>query len=104
MNIKDFYYGWFIGNFEPSLLKQDQVEIGYLQIKKGTKGDGHFHKYHTEINLIINGIAKIGDEYYGRGDFFIFKPGNKNSDLEYLEDTDLIVIKSPHVKGDKFYD
>lgn len=104
MNIEDFHKGWFIGNFEPSLLKQENIEIGYLQIKEGEVGDGHYHKEHTEINLIINGSAKYNGEILGKGDFFIYKPYERNYDLVYTEDTDLIVIKAPHVKGDKFYD
>lgn len=101
-HISSFKNGWIIGDFFPSLFQSKELEIGHLKLKAGEKADGHFHKKHTEFNYIIRGKAKIEQEVFGDGDFFIYEPYDK-ANVEYLEDTDLLVIKTPAVKNDKFY-
>ena len=39
--IEDMVKGWFIGHFEPSLLKTDQFEVGLLQRSKGPETPPH---------------------------------------------------------------
>ena len=102
LNIKDFTNGWFIGSFEPSIFFSNEFEIGHLSLKKGHVADGHYHKSHVEINYIVCGKALIGDTILLPGDFFVYEPYDK-SFVEYLEDTELIVIKNPAVKNDKFF-
>ncbi len=103
LNIKDFKNGWLFGNFEPSLEKNQAFDIGVLEIKKGTMGDFHYHKQHIEYNIILSGQIMIPN--YGvihGGDIFIIAPLEK-SNLEFLEDTRLLVVKSPATNQDKFY-
>lgn len=102
MNIKDFKNGWLVGNFEPSLFSCDQLDIGILYLKSGECGDGHFHKNHTEYNIIITGKAKINDKILNSGDIFIYNKFEK-SNVQYIEDTILLVIKNPSTKNDKYY-
>ena len=63
--------GWFVGNFEPSVFKTKNFEVGYLKHKKGDMWDKHYHKHATEINLIVRGRVKVNDEIYSKGDIFI---------------------------------
>jgi len=102
MKLGDFYKGWLVGNFKPSIIETKDLDLGILHLKSGECGDGHFHKEHTEYNMIISGLAMINDKIYHAGDFFIYKPYEK-SYVKYLEDTILLVIKSPSTKNDKFY-
>jgi len=102
MNIENFLNGWIVGNFEPSLVQTKDVEIGILNLEAGQRGDGHFHKNHTEYNILIQGKAKIKDKIYSDGDIFIYKPFER-SDVEYLSNTKLLVIKTPATKNDKYY-
>lgn len=102
MNIKDFKNGWIVGDFQPSLFISKHLDIGVLYLKKGQVGDGHFHKKHIEYNIIINGKAKINDKILNNGDIFIYDKLQK-SNVEYLEDTILLVIKNPSTKNDKYY-
>ncbi len=102
MNLTNFTRGWIIGNFEPSIIKTTQLEIGILELKAGDKGDFHWHENHLEHNLILSGAAKIGKNLYFEGDIFTFKPFEK-SNVEYMQDTKLLVIKSPSMNGDKYY-
>ncbi len=102
-NIKEFTNGWFIGNFEPSILKQEQFEIAIHSHKKGDLGDKHFHKIATEINVIISGSIRLGVNIILKsGDIWTIYP-NQIEKVEFLEDTKLVVIKTPSVPGDKYY-
>ena len=48
-------------------------------------------------------MAKIENKIYNQGDVFIYLPKEK-SHVEYLEDTKLLVIKTPSTKNDKYYE
>jgi hypothetical protein len=99
--ISNFYNGWIVGDFEPSLITNSPVTVGILQCEKNHKADGHFHKLHTEYNVIISGKALIDGVIYTNGDVFIYEPMDK-ANVIYLEDTILVVIKYPSIKGDKY--
>ena len=102
MKLEDFYKGWLVGNFEPSIIKTKDLDLGILYLKSGERGDWHFHKEHTEYNMIVSGSALINNKKYNVGDFFVYKPGEK-SYVEYPEDTILLVIKTPATNNDKHY-
>ena len=42
-NLKDMVKGWFIGNFEPSLLMTNDCEVAVKYYKKGDSEIAHFH-------------------------------------------------------------
>ena len=48
--INDMWRGWFIGDFEPSVLKTNEFEVGVLTHKKGEKWPKHYHNIATEYN------------------------------------------------------
>jgi mannose-6-phosphate isomerase-like protein (cupin superfamily) len=100
-NISDFKAGWFIGDFEPSLFRSPHFEVAHHFYAKGVKSTPHLHKLATEYNYIVNGSVKVLDKALGRGDVFIYEPSDV-CDVEYLEDTDLLIIKSPSIPGDKY--
>lgn len=100
------YGRWAIGNFKPSILKTEEFELGIFQIKKGEKGDGHWHTA-IELNFIIEGECVVVSEGIKHklktGQIFIYPPKVK-SNVSYTKDTTLIVIKVPSLQNDKFYD
>ena len=51
--ITDYVRGWFIGNFEPSLLKTPHFEVGVLNHKKGEYWAPHYHKESIEYNVCL---------------------------------------------------
>ena len=100
-NIKDMKHGWFIGNFEPSMLKTDQFEVGHHFWKEGTSPVLHKHNVLTEYNYIVKGCVRIpGDQLLYAGSMFVFEPGDV-SDISFMTDTELIVIKVPSIPNDK---
>lgn len=100
-NIKEFWRGWFIGNFEPSLLKTDQFEVALINHVKDEKWPAHYHAVATEYNLLIQGRMKIRGEIIEPGDLFVLEP-NEVADPEFLEDCKVLCVKTPSIKGDKY--
>jgi len=99
--ITDFKAGWFIGDFEPTLLKTKEFEVAHHHYKAGTKSTPHYHAIATEYNYIVRGWLNAGGEDLMSGDIFIYEP-NDVAQVEFLADTDLIIIKTPSVVGDKY--
>ena len=100
-NLSDFYRGWFIGNFEPSLLKTEQFEVGCLFHPKGENWPSHYHALQTEYNLLVKGKMTIGDEVINEGEIFTLSP-NEVADPIFLEDCSILCIKTPSIPGDKY--
>lgn len=104
----NFYKGgWFIGDFIPSVLKTDKFEVAYMRHKKGEKWDKHYHKYATEYNCVVRGkiafrMGSMGDyvRVIRQGYVFTIEPG-EIVEPEFLEDTEIIVVKVPSIPGDK---
>jgi hypothetical protein len=100
-NIKSYTSGWFIGNFEPTLLKTEAFEVAHHFYHKGFKATPHIHKIATEYNYIINGQLIVSGKSLSSGDIFVYEL-NDISDVQFLEDTNLIIIKTPSIPTDKY--
>ena len=99
--LKDMFKGWLVGNFEPSLYKTDDVEVGVKNYKTGERDEKHYHKIATEITIISDGKVRMNGTIYGSGDIVTIEPGEA-TDFEVLEDTITTVVKLPCVKDDKY--
>lgn len=99
--ITDYSRGWFIGNFEPSLLKTDQFEVGFLSHKKDEHWAPHYHKESVEYNVLVSGKMVIQGKELNSGDVFVFEKG-EIADPIFLEDCKIIVVKVPSIPSDKF--
>ena len=51
--IDNMWRGWFIGDFEPSVLKTKEFEVGLLTHKKGEVWPEHYHIIASEYNVLI---------------------------------------------------
>jgi quercetin dioxygenase-like cupin family protein len=100
-NIKDFWRGWFIGNFDPSLLKTEQFEVGLLTHLKDEKWPKHYHKVGTEYNVLISGRMTVAGSEMHPGDVFVFEPGDI-ADPIFHEDCQVLCVKTPSLPGDKY--
>jgi hypothetical protein len=94
--------GWFVGNFEPAILKSKDIEVAVKYYKKGDKELAHFHKIATEITVIVKGKVKMNGVLYKAGDIVLIEPF-ETTDFEALEDTITTVVKSPGAHYDKYY-
>tara|TARA_B110000483_G_C18203684_1_gene546532 strand:+ start:4012 stop:4332 length:321 start_codon:yes stop_codon:yes gene_type:complete len=93
--------GWFVGSFEPTVLKTDSVEVAIKEYKKGSIEDWHFHKVATEITAIVAGKVRMNDKIYSNGDIIKINP-SEGTDFECLEDTITVVVKVPGAMNDKY--
>jgi quercetin dioxygenase-like cupin family protein len=99
--INEMFRGWFIGDFEPSVYKTAEFEVGYLQHKKDEVWKAHYHSVGTEINYLIRGKMIIQNTELKAGDIFVLYPG-EIADPIFLEDCELIVVKTPSIPNDKY--
>jgi quercetin dioxygenase-like cupin family protein len=98
--LEDFKGGWFLGNFEPTLLKTEQFEVAVHRYKKGQQWPKHYHEFTTEYNCVISGRMRIQDTIFADGDLFVIHP-MEVADPEFLEDCVLVIVKTPSIPGDK---
>ena len=100
--LENMLKGWFIGNFEPTLLRTNGVEVAVKEYKKGDYEELHYHKIATEITVITQGRVKMNGVEYITGDLIVMDPG-ESTDFECLEDeTQNVVVKIPGVNNDKY--
>ena len=100
--LEDMIKGWFVGNFEPTLLKTNDVEVAVKSYNKGDYEETHYHKIATEITVITQGRVKMNGIEYNVGDIIVMEP-NEATDFECLEDnTQNVVVKVPGANNDKY--
>ena len=100
--LEDMIKGWFVGNFEPTLLRTNDVEVAVKSYKKGDYEEKHYHKIATEITAITRGRVKMNGIEYKEGDINVIEPG-ESTDFECLEDgTQNVVVKIPGANNDKY--
>ena len=99
--LEDMVKGWFVGNFDPTLIPTKEVEVAVKDYLRGDIEDRHYHKIATEITVIASGRVRMNGVEYIKGDIIIIPP-NHATDFEVLEDTITTVVKYPGAKNDKY--
>lgn len=93
--------GWYIGDFEPTVFKNKNFEAGVKTHKKNEYWPVHYHKIATEITYILKGKIKMQNKILIEGDIFIIYP-YEIANPEFLEETTVLVIKTPSITNDKY--
>jgi hypothetical protein len=93
--------GWFIGDFDPSLLRTKDFEVGFKYHKKDEKWPVHVHKIATEYNFLMKGKMLMRGTILEDGALFIIE-ANEIANPIFLEDCYVITVKVPSVIGDKY--
>ncbi len=93
--------GWFVGNFQPSLLQTDAVEVAVKHYKAGDYEEWHHHKVATEITVVVSGEVEMAGRRYSAGDIIIMEPGDA-TDFRAITDATNTVVKIPGAKDDKY--
>ena len=101
--LEDFTKGWFVGNFTPTLLATDAVEVAVKRYQAGDREAAHHHKVATELTAIVSGRVRMSGQEIGPGEVIRIAPG-QSTDFTALTDTVTVVVKLPCVKGDKYED
>ena len=93
--------GWFIGDFDGAVYRTKDFEVTY-QKNPRSQTASHIHKIAHEITLVISGRQICNGEMFEAGDICILQPGDI-SQIEYLEETEVVTIKVPSCPSDKHY-
>ena len=93
--------GWFIGDFDGAVHRTKEFEVTY-QKNPRSQTASHIHKLTYEITLVISGRQLCNGEIFGAGEICVLEPGD-NSQIEYLEETEVVTIKTPSIPDDKYY-
>jgi len=93
--------GWFVGNFEPTLISTNDVEVSVKHYMAGEYEAPHYHKIATEITVIVSGEVEMNGNRYAAGDIVVIEP-NESTDFHVLTDTVTTVVKIPGASNDKY--
>lgn len=100
-SLTDMTKGWFVGDFDPSLIKTRDVEVAVKIYKIGDYEEKHYHKIATEITVIVEGTVKMNGIVYDKNDIIVIEP-NEGTDFLALKDTICTVVKYPGANNDKY--
>lgn len=100
-NLNFFHKGWFIGDFDPSLSKTKDFEVGVKFYKSGDSEQSHYHKVSTEYTIVTDGVIKMNDRVFVKNDIITIYP-NEVVKFDCIEDATTVVIKTPHTPNDKY--
>lgn len=98
--LENFDRGYFIGDFPKALFRTNAFEVSYKYHKKGDSHPTHYHKNATEFILVAKGNLIVNGTKIGAGNIFILEPYMVN-EIEYLDDVELVVVKSPSLPNDR---
>lgn len=99
--LDDMVKGWFVGNFAPTVLSTNDVEVAVKKYKAGDYESSHYHKLATEITVIADGQVKMNGVTYSSGAIIVIEP-NQATDFLALTDVTTTVVKYPGANDDKY--
>jgi hypothetical protein len=100
-NLSDFIGGWFIGDFEPSMIKTGDIECAVKTYNAGSSEDAHYHAVATEITVDVSGTVEMCGNMYSEGSIIVLEP-NDVTGFRAVTDAVTAVVKIPSVIGDKY--
>lgn len=100
-HLNDMIKGWFVGGFEPTVYKTEDVEVAVKTYKAGEREERHLHKIATEITVVVQGVIRMNGIEYHEGDIITIEP-NESTDFEAVTDVINTVVKIPGAIDDKY--
>jgi mannose-6-phosphate isomerase-like protein (cupin superfamily) len=100
-NLNDFFKGWFVGNFDPTLNNTEDFEVAVKRYNAGNYEEKHHHKISTEITVIIEGEVEMNGTKYIKDDIITIQP-NESTDFKCITDVVTVVVKTPSANNDKY--
>ena len=100
-SLEDMVKGWFVGNFEPTIISSDQFEVAVKRYKAGDFEKAHHHKIATEITVIVEGEVEMNGIHFKKNDIIKIN-ANETTDFKCITDVITVVVKTPSVKNDKY--
>lgn len=100
-DISDFTGGWFVGNFEPSLLRSEGFEVGWKIHHRHEGIKSHVHRVVTEYNLLAHGSMTVNGVLLEAGKLFVLYPGERVDAVIHTEQVHVVCVKVPSLPSDK---
>lgn len=101
--LQEMIGGWFVGDFQPTVERTDQMEVAVKYYRSGESEASHHHRIARELTVIAQGRVRMSGQEYLAGDIVVIEPG-ESTDFVAVEDTITVVVKRPSVRGDKYVD
>jgi len=99
--LNNFTRGWVVGDFEPVLFNDKNVEVALMRYNQGDREASHEHRVAREYTIVVNGLFKMNQEIVGQDEIILAEPGEA-VEFECLQTGATLVIKTPSVIGDKY--
>ena len=100
-DLSDFTKGWFVGNFEPTVIQSKDFEVAVKSYKAGESEEAHFHHVAIELTVIVSGRVRMMEREWTAGSIIVIEP-DEITDFHVIEDSVIVVVKIPSACGDKF--
>jgi quercetin dioxygenase-like cupin family protein len=99
-NLKHYFKGWLVGDFNPCLFSSKDVEVGLKFYVAGEEEPNHVHRIVTEYTIVIEGIVEMKGQQFQEGDIVTMLPGESTS-FKSITNSKILVIKTPSIPSDK---
>lgn len=100
LNLDSYFNGWVVGDFNPSVMRTSEIEVGVKKFLLGEKEPEHFQRLASEVTLVLTGRIRMGNQFLTSGEGLLVKP-KEVLDFEALEDSIVLAIKFPSLPDDK---
>ena len=98
--LKSFKDGWVVGDFVPSIVTTNEIELAIKTFSTGDVESQHYQMTVTEASIVVSGRVRIGNQTLSPGEILIVEP-REIADFECLEDAVVVAIKWPSLPSDK---
>lgn len=95
--------GWFIGDFSPAAVQSKDFEVTVRRYVTGDREQKHFQLTATEVTVIVEGRARMGEQFLDTNDIILLEP-RESYDFEALSDVTVVAVKFPSIPNDKVLD
>lgn len=102
--VRDFTRGWFVGDFDPSLIKTSGAEVAIQEYEAGDNEPCHWHAECKEITALVEGTAIISghtEEYHMIAGDIVFIECCEPVRFRALTKVIAVVVKVPSRPHDK---
>lgn len=100
LNLESYINGWIVGDFNPSVIRTSEIEVGVKNFLMGEKEPDHYQKLASEVTFVLKGRIRMGHQFMSAGEGLLVKP-EEVFDFEALEDSIVLAIKFPSLPDDK---
>jgi len=101
LSLASYTKGWFVGEFEPTIIKTNDVEVAVKVYQQGDAEELHHHKVAREITVVVSGKIRMNGQIFKAGDIVVIEPG-ESTDFYAIEDSVNTVVKIPGAQNDKY--